>query len=123
MKLDIYWSVKLQCNFIRIKRFITLQKLFGKHPHLCIRLLNSLLPLKDNEPIETIEFLPAELVPAIPLLKRTIVDVRCKDTKGRQFIVEMQMYTLVVIKPENIDGPLEFIQGDLYYPSFEEKVT
>ncbi len=30
---------------------------------------------------------------------------------------------LVVIKPENLDGPLEFIQGDLYYPTFEEKVT
>jgi predicted transposase/invertase (TIGR01784 family) len=30
-------------------------------------------------------------VPQIPLLKNSIVDVRCKDKGGRQFIVEMQM--------------------------------
>ena len=28
-----------------------------------------------------------------------------------------------IIKPENIGGPLEFIKGDFYYPTFEEKVT
>jgi len=31
------------------------------------------------------------LVPTIPGLRFTIVDVRCKDKSGRQFIVEMQM--------------------------------
>ena len=35
--------------------------------------------------------MPAELVPDTPLKKNSIVDVRCRDRKGRQFIVEMQM--------------------------------
>ena len=30
-------------------------------------------------------------MPDIPLIKNSIVDVRCKDASGRQFIVEMQM--------------------------------
>ena len=37
------------------------------------------------------EYLPAEMVPENPLRKNSIVDVRCKDARGRQFIVEMQM--------------------------------
>jgi predicted transposase/invertase (TIGR01784 family) len=48
-----------------------------------------MLPL--NVPIKTLEYLPADLVPDIPLLKFSIVDVRCVDENGRQFIVEMQM--------------------------------
>ncbi|MDR0748218.1 MAG: Rpn family recombination-promoting nuclease/putative transposase [Tannerellaceae bacterium] len=32
-----------------------------------------------------------EQVPANPLQKYAIADVRCRDNKGRQFIVEMQM--------------------------------
>ena len=74
------------------KNDLTFKRIFGEHPHLCMSLLNSLLPLDDDEKIVELEYLPAELVPELPILKRTIVDVRCKDMKGRQFIVEMQMY-------------------------------
>ena len=38
-----------------------------------------------------LEYLSPELVPLNPLKKDSIVDVRCKDGLGRQFIVEMQM--------------------------------
>ena len=54
-------------------------------------LLNALLPLDEGQTIESLEYLPAELVPAVPLFKHSIVDVRCLDNRGRQFIVEMQM--------------------------------
>lgn len=30
---------------------------------------------------------------------------------------------LNIIKPGNIESPLEFIKGDFYYPTIEEKVT
>ena len=50
-----------------------------------------MLPLNEDELIESLEYLPAELVPELPVLKHSIVDVRCVDMKGRQFIVEMQM--------------------------------
>lgn len=71
---------------------MTFKRVFGEHPHLVISLLNSLLPLPKGVQIQTVEYLPAELVPQTPTLKDTIVDVRCQDQLGRQFIVEMQMY-------------------------------
>ena len=71
---------------------LTFKKIFGEHADLATSFLNALLPLKEGEQIETVEFLPAELVPDTPLKKNTIVDVRCKDNLGRQFLVEMQMY-------------------------------
>lgn len=41
--------------------------------------------------IQSIEYLPTELIPVDPIHKDTIVDVICKDVLGRQFVVEMQM--------------------------------
>ena len=71
---------------------LTFKRIFGEHDDLAKSFLNALLPFEEGEEIETIEFLPAELVPDTPLKKDTIVDVRCKDNLGRQFIVEMQMF-------------------------------
>ncbi|MCI7597562.1 MAG: Rpn family recombination-promoting nuclease/putative transposase [Bacteroidales bacterium] len=51
-----------------------------------------MLPFHEGKEIEELEFLPAELAPDSPMKKNTIVDVRCKDNQGRQFIVEMQMF-------------------------------
>lgn len=70
---------------------LTFKKIFGEHSDLVISLLNALLPLEEDEKIVTIEYLPSEIVPDDPLHKDSIVDVRCKDQKDRQFIVEMQM--------------------------------
>ncbi|MDR2683815.1 MAG: Rpn family recombination-promoting nuclease/putative transposase, partial [Prevotellaceae bacterium] len=41
--------------------------------------------------IISLEYLKDELVPDSPLKKRSVVDVRCKDSNGRQFVVEIQM--------------------------------
>ncbi len=71
---------------------LTFKRIFGEHADLTKSFLNALLPFNEGEEIETLEFLPAELVPDTPLKKDTIVDVRCKDNRGRQFIVEMQMF-------------------------------
>jgi len=79
-------------RYLDPKNDLTFKRIFGEHPHLCMSLLNSLLPLSENGKIVELEYLTPELVPEIPLLKNTIVDVRCKDKQGRQFIVEMQMY-------------------------------
>ena len=70
---------------------MTFKKVFGEHPDLVISLLNALLPLETDEEVMEIEYLPAELVPENPLRKNSIVDVRCKDKCGRQYLVEMQM--------------------------------
>ena len=78
-------------KYLDPKADLTFKKVFGEHPDLVISLLNALLPLGDDEQIETIEYLTPELVPDNPLRKYSIVDVRCKDATGRHFIVEMQM--------------------------------
>ena len=37
------------------------------------------------------EYLDPELMPRNPLKKYSVVDLRCRDARGRQFVVEMQM--------------------------------
>lgn len=78
-------------RYLDPKADLTFKKIFGKHPDLLISLLNALLPLSDEEQIESIEYLPTELVPELYEHKNSIVDVLCQDVKGRQFCVEMQM--------------------------------
>ena len=71
---------------------LTFKKIFGEHKHLVISLLNAMLPLKEDEQVESIEYWPAEKVPdRMQAKKDSIVDVCCKDNKKREFIVEMQM--------------------------------
>ena len=66
-------------------------KLIFEHEELLISLLNALLPLDEGKQIEHVEYLPAELVPENPAKKNSVVDVRCRETGGRHFIVEMQL--------------------------------
>jgi len=78
-------------KYLDPKNDLLFKKVFGEHKDLCISLLNSLLKFEGDSRIEWIEYDTAELIPEIPALKDTIVDVRCKDKSGREFIVEMQM--------------------------------
>ena len=66
-------------------------KLIFEHEDLLISLLNALLPLDEGKQIEHVEYLPAEMVPENPGKKNSVVDVRCRETGGRHFIVEMQL--------------------------------
>lgn len=38
-------------------------------------------------------------------------------------MLEQTGNSLVIIKPENLDGPFEFVKNDLYYPTIEDKVA
>ena len=78
-------------KYLDPKADVTFKKVFGEHKNLVISLLNALLPLDPGRQVESIEYLPSELVPRTPTSKNTIVDVRCEETGGRKFIVEMQM--------------------------------
>ena len=79
-------------KYLNPKADLTFKKIFGEHPNLVISLLNALLPLKDDERIEHIEYWPAEKIPRrTQAEKDSIVDVCCHDNKKREFIVEMQM--------------------------------
>ena len=78
-------------RYLDPKADLTFKKVFAKHPDLLISLLNALLPLSDDEQIESVEYLPNELVPELYEHKNSIVDVLCQDIRGRKFCVEMQM--------------------------------
>lgn len=78
-------------KYLDPKADLTFKRVFGEHPDLVISLLNALLPIREDEAVTEIEYLPADMVPDNPLRKYSIVDVRCRDKKGRQFLVEMQM--------------------------------
>ena len=77
-------------KYLDPKADLTFKKVFGEHPDLVISFLNALLPLEKGEEIQSIEYLSPEMVPDNPARKYSIVDVRCKDVQGRQFLVEMQ---------------------------------
>ena len=76
-------------RYLDPKNDLVFKKVFSR-PRLLKSFLNALLPLAA--PVESLEYLPAELVPEIPGMKHSIVDVRCVDSRGRQFIVEMQLF-------------------------------
>lgn len=79
-------------RYLDPKADIPFKRVFGEHKDLLMSLLNSLLPLPEGKEIVSLEYLNPEMLPDLPEKKNSIVDVRCKDAYGRQFIVEMQMY-------------------------------
>ncbi|MDR1381069.1 MAG: Rpn family recombination-promoting nuclease/putative transposase [Tannerella sp.] len=79
-------------HYLDPKNDLTFKRIFGEHEHLCMSLLNSMLPLEKDQRIVSLKYQPGELIPEIPLLKNSIVDVCCTDNSGRRFIVEMQMH-------------------------------
>ena len=86
-------------KYLDPKTDLTFKKVFGEHKDLVISFMNALLPFDSpEEEIEDVEYLSPELVPVNPLWKDSVVDVRCRDVRGRQFIVEMQMMWTVEYK-------------------------
>lgn len=79
-------------RFLDPKTDVIFKKIFGNNPDLIKSFLNGVLPLPDDGLIAEIEYLTPEQTPRIPTMKNTIVDVKCKDEKGRIFIVEMQLH-------------------------------
>ena len=77
-------------RYLDPKNDLLFKKIFGEHKDLLISFLNALLPLKDEQEIQEIEYLSPEQVPETPYGKLSIVDVKCIDNQGRSFIVEMQ---------------------------------
>jgi len=78
-------------HYLDPKNDLTFKRVFGEHKHLCMSLINNMLPLE--KPVVNIEYQSGELIPRLTdVLRNTIVDVRCTDTDNRQFIVEMQLY-------------------------------
>ncbi|MCC8114992.1 MAG: Rpn family recombination-promoting nuclease/putative transposase [Bacteroidales bacterium] len=74
------------------KADIVFYKIFGEHKHLCMSLLNALLPLKEEEKIVSIQYMSPKDIPLLGWSKDSLIDVLCKDQKGHSFIVMIQLY-------------------------------
>ena len=70
---------------------ITFRKVFGEHIDLAASLLNAFLPLGEGRVITDLKYVTHELMPETPTRKNSLVDVRCEDSDGRTFLVEMQI--------------------------------
>ena len=79
-------------RFLNPTNDVAFKKVFGReeHKNILISFLNSILRLEEKEWIQDIEFLKSEQVPIIDGGRRVIFDVKCRDLKGNEFIVEMQ---------------------------------
>ena len=81
----------LSMKYLDPKNDVIFKKIFGQQPNILMSFLNSMLPLAEGQEIVELEYLSPEMIPETFLEKFTSVDVRCKDSRGRQFLVEMQM--------------------------------
>ena len=70
---------------------ITFRKVFGEHIDLAASLLNAFLPLGEGRVITDLKYVTHELMPETPTHKNSLVDLRCEDSDGRTFLVEMQI--------------------------------
>jgi predicted transposase/invertase (TIGR01784 family) len=80
------------------------KRIFGEEKEILIELINAFIQL--DEPVVDIEYLPQELLPESADGKISIVDVRCIDSRKRNFILEIQ-----------IIRQLSFQERVLYYAS------
>jgi predicted transposase/invertase (TIGR01784 family) len=69
------------------------KKIFGDEnkKHILISFLNSILQLPANAQITNVSLLDTHQAPHLPGAKETILDVRCHDQVGAEYIVEMQV--------------------------------
>jgi hypothetical protein len=69
------------------------QRIFGSDDHKTALLgfLNDILQLDEAHRITSVALLPPEQRPRISELKDSIVDVKCADTHGTTYVVEMQV--------------------------------
>jgi predicted transposase/invertase (TIGR01784 family) len=81
-------------RYLDPKNDVTFKRVFAAHKHLCVSLLNALLPVEETgmRRVEDIEYLPTELLPDSKGGCYSVVDLRCTDALGRQFLVEMQLH-------------------------------
>lgn len=82
-------------KFLDPKNDFAFKRIFGteKNVHILIQFLNDILGSHLEQPIKEVTFLKTSQDPEIASKKQSIVDVLCKDEKGTQYIIEMQVAT------------------------------
>lgn len=62
-------SAIMEGKYLSPKADLIFKKIFGEHPDLVMSLLNALLPLNDEQQIQSVEYLSPEMVPDNPAKK------------------------------------------------------
>ena len=80
-------------KFLDPKNDYAFKRVFGteKNKGILIHFLNDILGFEGPKKIQEIEFLKTNQDPEIASKKQSLVDVLCRDEKGTQYIVEMQV--------------------------------
>lgn len=80
-------------KFLDPKNDIAFKRVFGSEEHkdILIHFINDILEFKDNDQIESVEYLSPMQNPELIYKKQSVVDVLCRDKNGVQIIVEMQV--------------------------------
>ncbi len=80
-------------KFLDPKNNFAFRRIFGteKNKDILIHFLNDVLGLTGEAEIKDVQFLSPIRNPEIATKKESIVDVLCRDSKGIQTIVEMQV--------------------------------
>ena len=80
-------------KYLNPKNDIAFKRIFGaeKNKKLLLSFLNEVLKNQISLPIEEVVFLKTSQDPDIASKKQSSVDVLCKDKKGVQYIIEMQV--------------------------------
>jgi predicted transposase/invertase (TIGR01784 family) len=78
-------------RFLNPKNDFAFKRVFGteKNKDILIHFLNDIFE-GTRDTIENVEFLPPHQDPEVAILRQSIVDVMCCDTKGNRMIIEMQ---------------------------------
>lgn len=111
---------KMAGKYLNPKAYPTFYFVFGKNEDLLISLLNSLLPIAENCPVIEAEYLTRLMQPDNCGGRDTLLVVRCKNSAGRQFIVDMQMhwnedFMSQVLKNVPKDVLIQAGIGDVYH--------
>jgi predicted transposase/invertase (TIGR01784 family) len=80
-------------KFVDVTNDIAFHKIFGNEnkTKILISFLNAILKFEGGERIVEVEIINPYQLPRIAGEKASIIDVRAKDERGRQFVVEMQV--------------------------------
>jgi predicted transposase/invertase (TIGR01784 family) len=80
-------------KFLDPKNDLTFKLIFGteKNQNILIHFLNDILGFTEENAIQEVEFLGTIMNPEIASDRQSIVDILCKDSIGRRFVVEMQI--------------------------------
>lgn len=80
-------------KFVDVKNDVAFRKIFGNEnkTSIIISFLNAILKLEGDHRIEEVSIANPYQFTRVAGEKASIIDVRAKDIKGRQFIVEMQV--------------------------------